>query len=49
MLSLSYAGPDAEWLERIPAVSANARFTLTSMFPSLFLKSCGTLDHRMIW
>jgi hypothetical protein len=39
VLSLSDAGPDAEWLRWIPAVSANARFTLTSMLPSLFLKS----------
>ena len=39
VLGLAHAGADAEWLRWIPAVSANARFTLTSMLPSLFLKS----------
>ena len=39
VLRLSDAGADDEWLRWIPAVSANARLTLTSMLPSLFLKS----------
>ena len=39
VLSLADAGADAEWLRWIPAVSANARFALSLMLPSLFLKS----------
>ena len=36
---LQSAGESAEWQRWIPAGSANARFTLASMLPSLFLKS----------
>ena len=39
VLSLADGWADAELLTWILALSANARFTLTSMLPSLFLKS----------
>ena len=37
--SLTEGATCGEWLRWVPAGSANARFTLTSMLPSLFLKS----------
>ena len=36
---LQYVGKSAEWQRWIPVGSANARFTLSSMLPSPFLKS----------